>query len=388
MAVDDYITLDVDTDPDDLAELAFEYMQTLVPGWDPAIADAETWLIEAFARIASEVRDATGAVPAAIFRSFGKLAGVPPIDAVAAEAVVTITATDALGYTIPVDTQIGLRDDAGTLHAFTTVDEVTIDPGDTTATGVALVAALEGSEPNGANASAEMIDALAYVASVAVTSSPSGGTDAETNEEYLNRLSSELRLLTPRPILPNDFAVLARRVDGIERATAIDLYDPSDPLVDTERTVSVAVHGADGALAGSGPKGEVDTLLQALREVNFQVFVIDPDFTEIDVTFEIIVADGFVEADTLALAVEAITEALSPGNWGQPQDGTGEAPGWENEPLVRRDDLVGVLYRVDGVRHVTSLTLAEGGGSLATTDVTMTGAAPLPQPGDINGSVA
>lgn len=388
MAVDDYITLDVDTEPDDLALLAYEYMQSVVPGWDPAIADTEVWLIEALARIASDIRDATGAVPPAIFRAFGSLAGIPPIEAVAAEAVVTITVVDTVGYTIPVDTQIGIRDDAGTLHAFTTVDEVVVDPGDTTVTDVALVAALEGADPNGANTSAEMIDALAYVASVTVTTAPVDGTDAESNEEFLNRLSSELRLLAPRPILPDDFAVLARRIDGIERATAIDLYNPGDDTYDNERTVTVAVHGPAGVAASSGSKLAVDALLQSMREVNFVVHVMDPTYATIDVTFEIIVADGWNEADTVTRSEAAIAEALDPARWGSGETGTGESPTWENTVIVRRLDLVGALYAVDGVAHVTALTLAENPDALGTADVTMTGAAALPLPGTIIGAVA
>jgi uncharacterized phage protein gp47/JayE len=54
-----------------------------------------------------------------------------------------------------------------------------------------------------------------------------GGVDAESDADYLDRLHELLTLLAPRPILPNDFAVLARTVAGVGRATAIDLYNPT-----------------------------------------------------------------------------------------------------------------------------------------------------------------
>jgi hypothetical protein len=54
---------------------------------------------------------------------------------------------------------------------------------------------------------------------------------------------------------------------------------------------------------------------------------------------------------------------------------------------VRRNDLFGVLYDVQGMRHVDTLTLALGGGTLGTADLTLPGPAPLPSPGAVNGTV-
>ena len=144
MATDGYITLDVDTEPDDLEQIAFDYLQGVIPGWTPAEGNIEVWLIAAVARIASIVRDGVGNVPVEVFRYFGQLVGLPPEEDVAASAVVTITAVDNAGYTIPADTQIGLRDTTGTLWAFTTVDEQTIAALSTSIAGVEVVAVVAG----------------------------------------------------------------------------------------------------------------------------------------------------------------------------------------------------------------------------------------------------
>ena len=61
---------------------------------------------------------------------------------------------------------------------------------------------------------------LTFVASVTATTVSSGGADPETTQQYIDRLSTELQLLTPRPILPTDYAILAQSVPGVNRATA------------------------------------------------------------------------------------------------------------------------------------------------------------------------
>lgn len=62
--------------------------------------------------------------------------------------------------------------------------------------------------------------AYSFVTSIESTTVSSGGSNAETVPQYLNRLSNELELLTPRPILPSDYAALAQSVPGVDRAAA------------------------------------------------------------------------------------------------------------------------------------------------------------------------
>lgn len=70
--------------------------------------------------------------------------------------------------------------------------------------------------------------ALGFISSIQSTTTTSGGENAETTDQYLNRLSEELQLLTPRPILPNDFAVLAVQTPNVDvfRAGAINGLNP------------------------------------------------------------------------------------------------------------------------------------------------------------------
>jgi hypothetical protein len=79
----------------------------------------------------------------------------------------------------------------------------------------------------------------------------------------------------------------------------------------------------------------------------------------------------------------ALTSYLSPVNWGQPPygDPTVVPGGWVNTTTVRYLELAQVVADVEGVNYVSSLTFRVSGGTLATTDITMSGPAPLTRPG-------
>lgn len=250
-----YIEPPLDVDPDSLANDALDYLIANVPGWSPQDGHIEVWLITALARMVAEARTVASAVPTTIFRFFGRsLLLLDPIDAAAASAPSTWTMIDNQGYTIPAGTLVGLRRTGDELVPFRVRDAVTVPYGlTTTLPGEVILDAFdEGLAANGLPAgAAEMIDALSFVESVVTTAITSGGADAETDDEYLDRLSNELQLLTPRPILTGDFAVLARRVPGVHRAVAIDGYDPN-------KTDHVRFTGGAGAYVSTPDDAALD----------------------------------------------------------------------------------------------------------------------------------
>lgn len=380
-----YITVPIEADPDALVQEAVEFIQEQFPDWVPSDGNFETILLEAIGSMAADLNELASSVPSAIFRYYGQtIVNVPPIDESAASASTTWTMVDNAGYTIPAGTLVGIpsSDSADEFIAFETVDEITVAPGSTTtgAGEVVLQAVEPGEEGSGLTGTPTLIDSLASVSSIALVGETTGGTDGESDDDYISRLSQELTLLSPRPILPNDFAVLAKRIPGVYRATAIDGYNPTGPLTGQERTVSVALMDTEGAAVNGTIKTEVDDYLQAQREVNFDVFVIDPAATAIDVDFDAKCYSQFDPATVEAAAIAALEDYLSPAKWGQSP--VGDETDWLNTDKVRYFEVAEVLNRVDGLWYVTALTV-EGG----TSDVTLTGAAPVATPGTITGDV-
>lgn len=380
----------VEREPDELAEAAYDYLAQQVPGWEPAGGNLDTLLIEVTSRMGSDLRALAADVPESIFRTYGsELVNIPPEPAGYATVGIQFTAMDTHGYVIPAGTAVGVRRPDGNLEAFGVQADLTIAAAATTVIDT-LVAIEAGAQANGlvAGSEAQMLDALAFVQAVAVTTASDGGADAETDDDYLDRLADELRLLAPRPILPDDFAVLARRDASVARALAVNLYDPGPPVVLTqERCVSLAMVTAAGEPVDAATKTRVDAALQAQREVNFKVFEIDPTYTTIDARWQVAFLPGYTAAGVDALVTSALQAYFAPAAWGLPP--TGDDPdGWREQLHVRWSEVVVVVNTVEGVDYIVTLTIAKGGQAQATADLTLTGPAALTRPGSIQPSTA
>jgi hypothetical protein len=380
---DTFITVPFETDPDTIADTAVEYLRESVPGWEPADGHLEVWLIAALARIASEVATVAAEVPASIFRAFGQqLVGVTPQDGVEATMATIWTARDTLGHVIPAGTQVAYVVSGDVQIVFSVAAEATILPGSSTLSPVTVQAAAVGTASNAVpSGPLQPVDSLAWVQSIASTATSTGGVDPETDTAYQDRLAARLRLLTPRPILPGDFAVLARDIEGVHRCAALDGYDPGDESDDNERMVCVVPLDADGAAVSSTISDAVIAYLDGMREVSFVVNATEPTVTAVDVAFTIAVSTGYVSADVVTAAEAAVEAWLSPATWA----GGGESPPECRiaEATVRILTTATVVAAVPGVAYVAALTL--DGGAV---DVVLPGVAPLPSPGTVAGTAA
>jgi hypothetical protein len=272
-------------------------------------------------------------------------------------------------------------------YAYAVVDDFTIPAGQTVAAAVAVQAVEPGAAASGITGAVETLDQLDFISGVTLNAATSGGADAETDDEYLDRLSDLLTLLTPRPILAPDFSLLVQReIPGIARATAIDLYNASTQTGNQPRCVTVVPVDASGNPCSATIKNQALALLQSAREVNFLVFVADPTYTTIDVAFQVMAYPGNLAADVAARVTAALTNYLSPQNWGLPTFGDPSTRSWINDTTVRYLELAQVVNAVEGVHYIVSLTFAKAGQTKGTADVTMTGIAPLPKPGAITGT--
>lgn len=386
----DYIDIPITTDPEELARLAFDYLASQIPGYVPAAGNVEVITVEANARIASVVRDVASRVPTSIFRWFGPLAGVYPIDASAAAAQTTWTMRDTAGYTIRAGTLVGVRAAGDVLVPFQVLTDVTVAAGAsvTAAGAVTIVAVAPGGGGSGLGSiggPVELIDPLDYVATVTLVAATAGGVDAEDDADYLDRLRGRLQILTPRPVLPADFGILARDIAGVDRTLVLDRYDPGNGLYTNDRTVTVAVTNEAGLDPGSTTRGKVQTYLDGLREVNFTVFVIAATYTPVDVTYTAVASAGENTASVQAAINARLAVYLSPAVWGLPE--TGDARTWTDTPTVRLNKLIQTIENVPGVAYLATITVGLNGGSQTSADHTLTGPAALPTAGTITGTV-
>lgn len=358
-------------DPDELLAEALRRIAASLPGWTPNEAHVEYAVLSEMVRLTLETRLLASDVADAIFRSYGEsLIALPPQPGIAATATAVFTFTSTTPRTVPAGTAL-LWPTAGDPILFVTVVDVSNTAGSTTTPAVQIAAAEPGTYANGLTATTlDLVDSLAYVASVASTSTSSGGQDPETDAEYLDRLADSLQLLRRIPVLAKDFAILARDIPGVHRALALDNYNPADGTSNNERMVAVAPVAEDGTPVPSSVRTTLQTRLDAEREVNFIVNTIDPTYTAITVTFTGQADPGADATAVRDTAVQAVKDYLSPATWG---GGDERPPVWRNEPTVRYLDIAGVIASTAGMRHVFDVTV-----NGARVDVALTGAAPLP----------
>jgi hypothetical protein len=376
-----YVRIPNPQSDDEIATTALDYVQAIFPRWVPRQGELAVRLIEAVARVLSILWQLVSTVEDAIFRSFGPLVGIDPLDATSATSASTWTLADTDGHTIPAGTQVGIRVNADTLVPFVTVSDVTVLPGDSaTDAGEVLISAVTpgaaASGLGGIGVALELIDPLAWVDTAVLTAATTGGVDAEADDDYMDRLVGEYQLLTRTPILPNDFVNASRRIAGVDRALALDLYNPADDTFGNERMVTVVPIDASGQPLSSGVKTALDASLQATREVNFVVNIMDATYTTIDVATSFSVYAGYSGSEVAARVVAALASYLSPANWGKPR--VGDQHAWLLVPKVRYLELATLINNVEGVNEVNLLLFGASGHKnyavVATTDVfTITG---------------
>jgi Baseplate J-like protein len=389
-----YLNIPISTDPDADFDAFVAHMQTAFPGWEAAEGNLESWLARWWAIAKVDLAELAADVPVEIFRKFGEeIIGIPSVAAAPATGVTTWTMVDNAGYTVSAGTAVSIALSGSESFDFVTLSDFTVPPGSTvTATGaVAIEAIVPGSDANLLSADPTLVNAITGVKSIALEGTTSGGVDAEDASAYLDRLVAELRLLTPRPILPNDVATLARRVPGVARALPLDGYDPVAATYGHERMVTVAVMDENGLPCDAATKAEVDALLEDMRELNFVFEVIDPKATanntiKVSTTVQAVRVADLDVAGLQASISATISNYLSALNWGRsPFDG--DEGIWIEQTTVRRFELLTLVDSVEGVDYVTALTLARQSGTLGTTDVVLDGPAGVPAPGTITVTV-
>lgn len=156
-----------------------------------------------------------------------------------------------------------------------------------------------------------------------------------------------------------------------------------------ERMIAVAGIDENGANLSGAKKSEIDALLEANREVNFIVSVMDPSRTTIKSDFTFALVPGYVAADVEVAAEAAMADYLSPAKWGRDQRYTdaGIDNTWVETTVIYYNELIQLISNVEGVDRVVTLTYAKGADALASpASIVLAGPAALTEPGVINGT--
>ena len=209
---------------------------------------------------------------------------------------------------------------------------------------------------------------LSTSAGTAVTDSTSAST-ASTVSATAPTGASYVRLLAGYTAAGSEAHDLS--ANAINLGTSV-VWGAGGSQTGQERCVTVVPVDLNGNALTSAEMAVLASYLAAMREVNFLVFVVPPTYCAIAVVAPVIV-NANADLDTVQAAVNAaLTSYLSPAGWA---GGSQTPPIWLNDPIVHYLSVTAQVNAVAGVHHCGALTLNGG-----TSDVTMPGYAPLPQP--------
>jgi hypothetical protein len=373
-ASDYFIDLEIETDAQTLADEAVERLRSRWPGWEPNDGDLEVVNIETLAPMAENAAETTALVPSAIFREYGqKLIGRQYNPGTQATTTLTFTFIDSSGYTIPEAFELDIDG-----HAFAVDVETVVIVGSDSVSGVSVHATEDGEDANNlVGNSVTPLIGLAGIEDITLDAPTDGGSDAESDVDYQNNLSIDLKLQAKTIITTRDFEMWAMSKAGVGRALAVHTGD---------RAVTVVLTDADGEIVATPIKDELLDDYDQYRLVNTVVTMSDPTYTTIDVTYTVKALPGFNQTDLESRIDAMLTELLSPANWGMPK-GASILRYWVHAPVVRANLLIDRIGDVEGVDYVASIDITGSAGADAGTDWTMAGTYPLPRAGTMTGTI-
>lgn len=374
-----YFTFDIEADPHAIAANIIGELQETNEDFAPVEGSFTHRLISAIASELGAVAEIAASTRQEIFRRIGEIEGVYRLPSYPATSTITITTSDLSGVTIPAGTLFTASTAQGDLLGFSLTNDAVIATGQTSVGGCLVSAETDGYIGNGISGELQPAESLVVIDTVEFDAATSGGKDEETDEDYLVRLAIKRSLALDHPVFADEAALLALTVPGIGGAVGVNLLNPGVSTT-AQRHYSVFLRGVDGNPVSNIKLAEVNTLLQARREVNMVVHVLNSENVNVTVEASVASLDTSPEGkaaceEEVNFAIESFFEKLA---WGRTQfgdPGSGAAAFYQPETTVRLSKLTRAIQNVGLVDFVDVSTIKIDG---VNDDFVMAGYMPIP----------
>ncbi len=181
-----YISEPVSVDRGSVKSEMVDSLESAVPGLEVAPGTQLDYLLDTVASNSAADRQLFTEQLAEVFRYSGeKIDRIPIRTSVqaAGETTWVRSVTDTASRVVPAGTQIEIPGPDGERVTFQTVNDFTFAALDTTETGIDVIATIGGTYANGITGTAQPATTLAWLESVTITNTTSGGEDAEDVDE-------------------------------------------------------------------------------------------------------------------------------------------------------------------------------------------------------------
>lgn len=366
------LTAYVDLRPFDLSdqevvEAAIAALQLNLPGWIPREGNTEILILESLALEVAEGIVAVNRLPGAVIQALLLLAGVEKDFGLAPTASAVFTLADTNGYTIPAGTRLYLSLEDGTAVTFLVESPgLTVPAGDTTGVAPIIGAEFTG-RANGIPAGTRLVmaDPVPFIETVELASAVADGADPETDEQWRDRGVARLSRLSDALVVPRHFEAAALEESEVTRAVGIDLWDPlsgNDPGEDPGH-MTVAVLGENGATLSTEAKDAIEQSMEARAVAVLDVHVTDVTIDTVPLDAQVTILAGFDSVTVLDAVEAALIAYVDPLTWI-----------WGG--TIRRNEIISLVDRVDGVDYVVDVGIDGAPG-----DYAIVGPATLPKAG-------
>jgi uncharacterized phage protein gp47/JayE len=339
-----------DRDPQATFDAMLATVQAALPTWDARNGALETVLLEAFATGTADLIYALNRLPGRIEEDILALYDVARYAGAKATGNAVITWDTSRTATVTAGLRFAVPDADIELEVTTT----------TTGTGATLtvpVRATEpGSEPNGvaSGAALDVLDAIPFAVSVALSGTLSGGADPETDAAYIERASTRLARVTSSLVVPDHFTAYALENPAVKRAKAYDQWDGVAPLSTSDLGyVTVAVYGAQAQVA-SGTRDTIETEMAERAAAMITPVVIGATITTVNVAATVVALAGYDTNEVRDACVAAVRAYINTDTWV-----------WDAS--VIDTEIISVLDDVPGVDYVSTGTVTPSGTTTITT---------------------
>lgn len=385
----DYILEPLDSDPELIFADFVDYVQSSFPDWNPSNGQLDVIIARFFAIQCAFTADMSSRVQRAIYRYFGaSLANIPPLPGSPASMTASFVVSGdnlLIAHVLPGGTIVGVQDDFGDMQMFALLNDMNVAIGQANPTAACQAIDL-GEAGNNLSGTVQMIELVDWIDSATVVGQSSGGTDPESDDLYIQRLTANLTI-PRRPALGPDFALVSTNVPGVWRTAVIDNYDPGPPI-DTAAEDMIAISSVDeaGIQISDAIRDNLLDYLQSLVRQNFVVNWMPVVNDSVQITVVATAVKG-VEIDTTETAVEnALKAYLDRSTYGSGPSST-QSRDWAVTPKLRYLELTTIVENTIGVDFVESLVFALNGGTQNVTDKNFTGVFTLPFPITVNATI-
>lgn len=339
-----------DRDPQATFDAMLAAVRAALPTWEARNGALETVLLEAFSVGAADLIYALNRLPGRIEADILALYDVPRY----AGAQATGTAVVSFDTSRTVTLEQGLR------FAVPGTELVLEIATTTTGTGTTLSLPVRATEASAAanavipGAALDVIDAIPYAVSVALSGTLTGGADPETDAAYLERASTRLARVTSSLVVADHFTAYALEDTAVKRAKAYDLWDGTGANTSSDvGYVTVAVYGSAAQVASDtrlALQGEMASRCAAM----IQPVVIPATISTINIAGTVKAVAGYSTVEVKAACEAAIRAFLNPATW-------------EWDASLIDSEIIAVLSDVAGVDYVVSGTVTPSGTTAITT---------------------